>query len=225
MRERIKTLIPRWTPLFSIAALFFGLAAAVLLIGSRLVERRETLIQRVPAIQAELVGELGTVTLPELTIEIDRPVRMIRGGESEFHAAVTVNGEPPVGDVASVLMSQLRFTNAALTNSSAFFDLDSGETGHSSTKIRPVSEGGTIVGEWLLTELFFASETGMIDADAALDRWVRVSKGFELRVVGFMGLDWKTANEAAIGAAVIGALLAGCALGMRSRAEYLLRKS
>ena len=216
MRKRIKTLMLRGTPLFSIAALFFGLAAGLLLIGTRLAERRETIIQRVPAVRAELDGGLGVVTLPELTIEIERPVRMMRGAESECHAAVTVQGELPERTTVSVLMGQLRFTDAALMNSSAFFDLDSHETAHSTAKIRPVVQDGTIVGEWVLTELFFAPDVGMVDADAALDRWVRVSKGLELRVVGFLGLDWKTANDIALWAALIGALFTGCAWGMRS---------
>lgn len=216
MRKRIKALMLRGTPLFSIAALFFGLAAGILLIGTRLAERRETIIQRVPAVQAELDGGIGAVTLPELTIEIERPVRMMRGAESEFHAAVTVHGELPERGIKSVLMSQLRFTDGALINSSAFFDADSHGTGHSTAKIRPIVTDGKIVGEWVLTELFFEPGVGMVDADAALDRWVRVSKGLELRVVGFLGLDWKTANDIALGAVLIGALFAGCAWGMGS---------
>ena len=70
-RIRIPLHIVPW-----IAAFLFSALAVAFRFSSEIVERRETIQQRIPAVQAEIAGFSAAVRLPEIDVSIERPLRL-----------------------------------------------------------------------------------------------------------------------------------------------------
>ncbi len=196
----------RIVPFFCV---FFFLAAAALWFGARRVERRETLTQHIPALQAELVGRSDPMPLRAIEATIDRPLRLLAGSESRIDITLSAEAAEVPG-LKTRLISEVLFVEAAVSGGTAFFPLEPAPfQGSVHARIRPYPNAERLVGEWTLTELFFDSEAAAMNADAAFDRWVRVSKTLEIDVVRFIGLDaagvkWLTRGLAALAAACCG---------------------
>ena len=172
-----------------LCAFFFLTAAGALWFGARRVERRETTRQQIPALQAELAGRAESVPQRAIEAAIDRPLRLLAGSESRIDITLSAEAAEVPG-LKTRLMSEVLFVEAAVPDGTAFFPLEPAPfQGSVHARIRPYPNAERLVGEWTLTELFFDSEAAAMNADAAFDRWVRVSKALEIDVVRFMGLD------------------------------------
>lgn len=172
-----------------LCAFFFLAAAGALWFGARRVERRETVRQQIPALQAELVGRRDPVPLRAIEAAIDRPLRLLAGSDSRIDITLSAEAAEVPG-LKTRLMSEVLFVEAAVPDGTAFFPLEPAPfQGSVHARIRPYPNAERLAGEWTLTELFFDSEAAAMNADAAFDRWVRVSKPLEIDVVRFMGLD------------------------------------
>ena len=113
---------------------------------------------------------------------VDRPLRMLAGAESRID--VTLSADAAASDLKNLLMSEVIFVGAAVSDGTAFFPLEADLIqGSAHARIRAGSPASRPVGEWTLTELFFDSD------GAEFDRWVRAARTFEIDVVRFMGLD------------------------------------
>ena len=166
-----------------LCAFFFLAAAGALWFGARRVERRETVRQQIPALQAELVGRRDPVPLRAIEAAIDRPLRLLAGSDSRIDITLSAEAAEVPG-LKTRLMSEVLFVEAAVPDGTAFFPLEPAPfQGSVHARIRPYPNAERLVGEWTLTELFFDSD------GAEFDRWVRVSKALEIDVVRFLGQD------------------------------------
>lgn len=184
-RIRIPLHIVPW-----IAAFLFSALAVAFRFSSEIVERRETIQQRIPAVQAEIAGFSAAVQLPEIDVSIERPLRLLAGSES--HLDFTLSAEYP-GEIPGLetrLVSETAFAGAEVMDGTAFFSVpDESFQGNAHVRIWAWPNESRLIGEWTLTALFFDPDRTSSDPSDAIDRWVRVSKPIEIETVRFFGLD------------------------------------
>ena len=183
--DRTRVRIVPW-----IAAFLFSALAVAFRFSSEIVERRETIRQRIPAVQAEIAGFSAAVQLPEIDVAIERPLRVLAGSESRLDFTLSAEAPGEIPGLETRLVSETAFAGAEVMDGTAFFPVRSEPfQGNAHVRIRAWPNESRLTGEWTLTALFFDPERTALDSSGAIDRWVRVTKPIEIEAVRFLGLD------------------------------------